>query len=421
MTINSKDDEKSRKDKRRLALIFSLAAVLIIRFFTEIKLAEKFKINQGVKLNFCLSSQPYYGKDSQVFYYQKHFQKIKIKTDLDQKYDFGDCLQISGKIVSCPYSSKTKHCLLKPKISTCDQPTHYLILKKLKNIRQRLAEFYLQNLPYPYSDLLAGIVLGVKKNLDQKLVARLRQTGTLHIIVASGYNLMLMGEKPAYFLSFLIGQIPGILFGLFFVWFYVTLVGWQPPIVRAGILISVIFTARLAGRRFNQLRALLLTTWLMLIFKPDLIASISFQLSVAAALGISFAGKWFPKIQKWPILGSDLAQTLSAQIVVSPIIAYHFGRLSLLAPITNAFILPLIPTATMLGLSAILAAFLPFVGRLILFITYPFLWWSVKVIKIFSRFSITEISFGLPWWGIILMYLGVFIVFHIKSTIGKSN
>jgi len=405
---------------RQVALLGLMFILLAGRFLSEIKLSRKFRQGQKVELNFCLTNQPYYTRNKQHFYYQNHFQKIKIKTDLGEKYDYGDCLQIKGKIVPCPNTSSIKYCLLNPHISTYDRPLPFQLLKKLRQVREKLTDYFLKNLPYPYSDLLAGIVWGVKSDLGDQLTNQLRKTGTLHIVVASGYNLTVSGEKPIRYLAYLIGRRPAVLIGFLFIWFYISLVGWQPPVVRAGILLSVILVGQLVGRKLSQLRGLLFTVWLMLIFKPDLITSISFQLSFAALLGIVIGEKVFSFFKRIPIIGKSVAETLSAQLLVAPIISYHFGSLSVLAPLTNGLILVLIPYLTWGGISAILGSFLPPLGRFILLFTYPILWWPVAVVRWFSQFSITEIKFSLPFWGVVGYYLILFLVFHIKLTTGEK-
>lgn len=409
------------KTKFEVGGLTILIFVLGLRFGSEIKLGSQFSFGQEVKLRYCLTNQPYYNWDSQIFYYQNHFQQLKIIADLEKRYDFGDCLEIKGKIEACFQPSRSKYCLLNPDISTYRPPIRINFLTKLRNVRQILSDFYLENMPYPYSDLLAGIVLGVEKDLDQDFYNQLRETGTLHIIVASGYNLTVSAQKPADLLSYLIGRNLALIFGIIFVWLYVSMVGWQPPVVRAGLMLTSIFLAQLVGRKFYQARSLFFIVWLMLMFKPDLIVSISFQLSFAALIGIIIGTKIFGGLKKIPVIGGDLAETLSAQLLVTPIIAYHFGRLSFLAPVTNALILPLVPKITWAGISALLGLFWPGLGRLILLIIFPLLWWPVVVVRWFGQLPITEVGLPLPFWGVIIFYLAVFLVFHIKLTIGKKS
>jgi ComEC/Rec2-related protein len=408
-------------ETRQLILVVSLLIILLVRFIFELRLSSQFQTGQGVKLNFCLTNEPYYYTNSQIFYYQNHFQKIKIRTNLEKKYSFGDCLQISGKIEACSEASKIKYCLLNPVISTYRQPLRISVLEKLRRVREKLADIYFQSLPYPYADLSVGVVLGVKKNLDPLFYEQLRRTGTLHIIVASGYNLTVSAQKPTDYLSYLIGRRASLVAGIIFIWFYVSLVGWQPPIIRAGLVLTCVFIAQLFGRRFYQWRTLVFTVWLMLIFKPDLIVDPSFQLSFTALLGLMLGGGIFGRLKKIPLVGSDLAETLSAQLLVAPIISYHFGRLSVLSPLVNGLVLPFIPKITWGGISALLGLFWPLLGRLLLIFIFPLIWVPVQLIEWFGRFSWTEIGFSLPFWGVIAYYFLVFIVFHIVSTRGKMK
>jgi len=380
-----------------------LIIILLVRFFFDWQLAAKFQPGQKIKLNFCLSNQPYYSRGKQVFYYQNHFRRIKIEIPAKRKLDSRDCLEIIGEIRPCPEPSKVRFCLLNPAVSVFspDFSPRFLggkLIKKIHNFRGKLTSILLKKLPYPQADLLAGVVLGVKQNLDPEFYQQLRRTGTLHIIVASGYNLSVTGESPVNCLAYLLGIKPAIFLGFFLIWFYVGLVGFEPPVLRAAIMLSFLFLARLIGKRFDQWRALGAATWLMLMVKPDLIASVSFQLSEAAILGLMVSGEKFTKLAAIPLIGKDLAETLSAQIMVAPLIAWHFGRTSWLAPLTNALTLPLVPIIMKLGL----------VGLLIwpaLWLVYPLLWWVVLVVEKFSNLPFVESTLSLVWWQALLSYL----------------
>jgi len=385
----------------KLIIIFSL--FLLLRFFFDWQLAAKFQPGQEVKLNFCLSNQPYYSRDKQVFYYQNHFRRIKIEAPVKPGLNFGDCLEIIGKIQLCSEPSRVKFCLLNPSVSVLnpDFSPRFLggkLINKIHNFRGKLTDILLKKLPYPQADLLAGIVLGVKQNLDPEFYQQLRRTGTLHIIVASGYNLSVTGESPVNYLAYLLGIKPAIFLGFFLIWSYVGLVGFEPPVLRAAITLSFLFLARLVGKKFDDWRAFWAAAWLMLMVKPDLITNISFQLSEAAILGLMVSGKKFKKLAAIPLVGKDLAETLSAQIMVAPLIAWHFGRMSWLAPLTNVLILPLIPTIMKLGL----------VGLLVwptLWLIYPLLLWVVLVVEKFSNLPFVESALPLSWWQMLLSYL----------------
>jgi ComEC/Rec2-related protein len=365
------------------------------RLFQDLRLAKHFHPNQKVKLNFCLFKEPNIYPTGQYFYYQNHFQTIKIKLAETKKYQLGDCLEIVGKIEKCQNSSRAKYCLLnrsKSIFTRGKNPDFYLsaIVKKFTSLRKSLAQPILENLTYPESDLLTGIVLGRQEKLDKKFFSQLQKSGTLHIIVASGYNLTVVGQKPAEYLSYFIGFQPAVVLGIGLIWVYVGICGFQVPVVRAGVMLTFLLLAKLVGRKGNQLRVLFFTVWLMLMIKPDLLINISFQLSVAALLGLVIGDRIFKWADKnW--LTQVIAETLSAQLLVTPILILHFRKISLLAPISNVFIVPLVPILMFLGILALGVGWLPYLAKIILFLVYPLLWWVVGAIKFFAGLPFSEV------------------------------
>ena len=94
--------------------------------------------------------------------------------------------------------------------------------------------------------------------------------------------------------------------------------------------------------------------------------------------------------------------------MVTPLIAWHFGSISWLAPLTNAFILPLI--SWLMGLGLLGLVFSPF-----LWLAYPLLWWSVWVVTKFSFFPNAELPLKLSWWQVIFSYLLIFLLVKRKK------
>ncbi|MFH1705403.1 MAG: ComEC/Rec2 family competence protein [Patescibacteria group bacterium] len=402
-------------------MILFFVLLLLFRFWSDWRLGEKFVLGQKIKLSYCLSDQPFYSKTNQTFYYQNHFSKLKIVVPIDPRFDFGDCLEIIGEIVDCPKSSRTDRCLLNPLISQFNNQKEPRVLagfltKKLRFFREKMAESFLGAMPSPESDLLSGIVLGLKQQLGPDFYRQLRLTGTLHIVVASGYNFSLIGERPVNFLAFFLGRLPAVVLGIFLVWLYVGIVGFEPPVIRAAIMLSFLFLAQLAGRKFDRWRVLAATVYLMLFFKPDLIADVSFQLSLTALIGVMLGDSLFGKLKKIPVFGSGLAATLSAQLLVLPVICWHFGATSLIAPLVNALILPLIPWITGIGFVSLAFLWSPFLNKIILLGLYPLLWWSVLVVESLSRVPKAEFSLKINGYQVIFYYLVFFFLFHKLSS-----
>jgi len=407
----------------RFSLI--LVVILLFRFLIFHLLAPRLLLGKRVRLNICLYSQPKTTFSRQIFYHQIGFQKLKISLPLEPRVRFGDCFTIIGKIESCSQPSRIKYCLLNGRISFSQrgnrvQKTTVFLVEKFRILRNKLVNSYLQIFPYPEGDLLAGIVLGAKQSFEADFYSRLRRTGTLHIIVASGFNVSLIGEKPTEKLAYLLGFKPAVIVGLLLIWFYAFLVGFDPPIIRASLMISILLLARFLGRRFDHWRTLFLVAWLMLMIQPTLITSVSFQLSLAALIGVSLAPGLFPSLVGRP-LGQELAETLSAQLLVSPLIAWHFGSNSWISPLVNLLVLPLVPWLTGFGLLALLLPFFWMKKAFLLLLAYPFLFWIVQVIDYFGRWSVAELRLPLSWWQVVPVYLLVFWLIHKKLTKTKKG
>lgn len=231
-------------------------------------------------------------------------------------------------------------------------------LDLFKSQRQALDQKISQLLPSPQAELLSGILLGQNKNLPASLKLFLRDTSTLHIVVASGQNLSMVA---GFFLSLagLIKRRQAIILSFLAILAYTLLTGMQVPILRAAIMFGLASLATFSGRQKEGWWVLLLTASLMLLVNPKWITDLSFQLSFLATFGVVVVSPILLKfLHKIPILGQDLAVTLAAQIMVTPVIAANFHQISLVSLITNALILWTVPFAMILGSLALVFSFM---------------------------------------------------------------
>ncbi len=230
-------------------------------------------------------------------------------------------------------------------------------------------------LPEPQSGLLAGMIFGIKSDLNEGLYEALIATGTLHIVALSGMNIsILIAFTNALLLVVLNRPIAnlvscGIIIG------FVGFVGPSPSIIRAAIMGFLSLLAVNVGRQYSVLLAWCITVIVMLAVQPALIADLSFQLSVMATLGIILFGAAptgvYPASVAQKIrhtIEADLRVTLAAQAFTIPIILFAFGRISLVSPLSNLLIGWLIAPSMALGL--VLVA----VGSIVLPAAYPVAW-----------------------------------------------
>ena len=119
------------------------------------------------------------------------------------------------------------------------------------------------------------------KRLPKDFEEALRNTGTIHLVVVSGYNIMIVGG----FFLLLAGFIKrkyAITLSISAIVIYTLLTGAQAPTVRAAIMGGLAFSATFLGRQNLPFYTLLLAAFIMLIINHSTFSDIAFQLSFLA-------------------------------------------------------------------------------------------------------------------------------------------
>ena len=218
--------------------------------------------------------------------------------------------------------------------------------------------------------LLVGDTTGIRE--DTVLSGALSVTGTAHIISVSGMNVAFLMSL----LGFLIKSKRRLAAcGIPVIGLFMAVVGFAPPVTRAGIMQIFLLSAPLFRREADPVTSLSASLMLILLVNPFSAGSAGLQLSFAATLGLLlFTGKLYTaldgplqkrKIYKYCILKKGirfvigvLAATAGALSLSLPLIALHFGTVSLIAPLANIAVLWAVSLAFIGGLAAVAAAFI---------------------------------------------------------------
>ncbi len=264
--------------------------------------------------------------------------------------------------------------------------------------------------PDPEASLLAGILLGDDNGLSADLQQAYKNTGTAHITAISGFNIAIIAALFVSLFSRLLGMRRGAIAAVVGIAIYTVLVGASASVVRAAIMGGLAIFARQVGRRQNGLNTLAFTGAVMAVVNPNTLWDVGFQLSFAATFGIIVYGGLFrdwavrligrftspEKAEKYAGPVSEyLLFTLAAQLTTLPIMAYQFGRVSLIAVLANPFILPVQPAVMVLGGLALLLSFiyLP-LGRVAGWIAWPFAAYTNRAVEFFDHFPHGVIVLG---------------------------
>ncbi len=276
-------------------------------------------------------------------------------------------------------------------------------------------------LPEPESSFLGGLLLGERQSLNADLKEKMQKSGTSHLVALSGYNITIICSAVLSLLLFF-GLKRGTAFWLsvLFVVLFVLMTGASASVVRAGIMGILFLLSQKIGRLYHPRNALFLAGIIMILINPKILRfDFAFQLSFAATLGLIYFYPFFERIlesDKSSFLNwrNILATTLSAQLAVLPLIILRFGYFPVVSPLSNIFILSLIPITMLLGfLSVMLGFILPGLAAVFGFLPYLMLKLEILIINFFGslKFAIIYLDKIREWifWLAIAIVVILFI------------
>ncbi len=324
-------------------------------------------------------------------------------TDTGKEFDYINYLRKDGILYVMSY----------PKVEIISRGNGNLIKKYLFLIKEKFLNKVNLVIASPENLLMGGLILGEKSSFSKDLRQDFVDTGTIHIVALSGYNITIVAE---WFMK-LFAQLPylsknfGIGMGVFAIILFILMTGGSSTAVRAGIMATLALVARATGRNYDVARALILAGVGMILINPFILAfDVSFELSFIATVAVIFLA---PRIEKYFLwvtesfgLRDIVSVTCAAYIFVFPFILYKMGNLSLVALPANILILPFIPFTMMLGfLTGIAGLVLPILSLPIGYISYLFLHYELWVIKFFANLPFASFSFpNFPLFLTLLIY-----------------
>lgn len=306
-----------------------------------------------------------------------------IRNDNETGYDSETSLLADGIQARAWCSPYTEHLVTKGRAGL-----KYLPL----TLRRHIISAIRKALPEKSAGMLCAMLLGDTDYLDDDIADNFRTTGIAHLLAVSGLHMSLL----TYALSNLLRKLKfsprlNTAVTIAFIVLFMAVTGFSPSVTRAGFMHLMALTSGLLLRDTDSLTSMSIGVLVMLLVNPMSAADIGLQLSVCSTFAlICFSNKvkqylkdWLTKInakvkfQCRPrfvhrlktYLIESLAASLTAALATLPLSAVHFGRISLIAPLTN---LLCVYAATLFIIIGIIAALLHVIPLLGLLIAFPF-------------------------------------------------
>lgn len=326
-----------------------------------------------------LVKEPAVSKGAYVLEVENTKTYVPIKT----VYHYGDYVAISG-ILKC-------YDVLICANPVITKPTVFLLARSNKeeprSLRSIIINVYRKFLKRSEAQVVAGMVLGASE-MDQELKNDLASAGLIHLVVASGMNLTLVGGFFfALFTSLHFHKRWIVIASSLSVILYSALTGFEPPIVRALVMFEAVMVGGLVGRKSGGLFALIVAAYLMLWVSPALTINFSFLLSFASMMGqilVSTIRVRLPALIRSLVL--VVLQNFFAIVFTTPIILIGFARFSLVSIVSNLLVVWMVEIVMVLGaVAGIVGIFSIGLARIILTPLGYLLGYFLFIVKMFGE------------------------------------
>ena len=324
----------------------------------------------------------------------------------------------------------------KDALKLVETPTSFMT-----HVRKELAALIHDCAPENAQPLFQALLLGEKKHISQETRDLFANAGIAHILAISGLHIgmvalfafqmfrLILSCSPKILLSGRLFSICAVL-TMIPVLFYGFLTGMAPSTQRAVIMVSVFLMAYVFDRDYDSLNTLATAAIIILAWHAPALFDVGFQLSFSAVFCILYGLKKFP-FRTIPITWGDRVRRrvfiyflipVIASVGTAPIVLHYFDRVSLVGPLANLILVPLIGCIILpLSLSACLIyPALPWISSLMIFLAGFMLQGVLELAHLLASVPFASIMPIKPnAWEILIYYLALLSLMHVKKRWGQ--
>ncbi len=296
--------------------------------------------------------------------------------------------------------------------------------------RKRVYNSLSESIPQPQADIVAALATGKRDGIDDDIRDQFSRAGIAHLLAISGLHVGYVALIIYFLIRITFGRLPWLIesiplarmaaaLTIPLTWLYVFFTGCAMSTIRAGTMLSIYLMGIILGIRQDLITTIAAAVISIIVFSPLSILDISFQLSVAAVIGIALVA--MPLIRQNGFLRMDygimrrlmgwisatLIITFAATTFTAPLIAYHFKIFTATGLLANLVAVPLVGFA--LQPSILAASVLSLIAP-----SMAFYVWKLVGLLASSLINIAQITsdlgsllsgrWALSWQGMFLAY-----------------
>jgi competence protein ComEC len=213
--------------------------------------------------------------------------------------------------------------------------------------------------------IVIALILGQQQDISKEVLRDYQYAGAVHILSVSGLHVGFI----LLFITTLLKPIPNnrkgtiikLIITLIGLWSFGILAGLAPSVVRSVTMFSFVAIGLFMRRSVNIYHSLLVSMFLILLFRPSFLFDVGFQLSYLALFFIIwlqpiFKSIWTPKSKIITYFWDIITVSFAAQMGTLPLSIYYFHQFPGLFFVTNIVILPLLSIILAIALIVVVLA-----------------------------------------------------------------
>jgi len=267
-----------------------------------------------------------------------------------------------------------------------------------------------------------AMFLGDKTQLSKEIRTAFSVAGASHVLAISGMHIGIIYLILQGLLSWLhmlyngkrikYAIILALLLG------YMCMTGASPAVVRATLMFSILLIFKIGFLRYHILNVIALTAFIQLLWDPNSVFTLSFQLSYVAVTGIVILFPYFEQhIQTpWKIVNhfySWIGISLCATLVTAPLVLLNFGTFPVHFLLTNVCIAFLSVAIVWSGFITVMCLYIPTISIWLGSLSELLISWMYDIIAWIAQLphaQFTTFSLQSPSLHTLILEIGIAIV-----------
>lgn len=243
----------------------------------------------------------------------------------------------------------------------------YTVFKSVGALKQSITDKLTYIIGGTQGKLSNALVTGDTSLLSSSVKSAFQKAGASHIMAVSGLHLSLItGVFTSLLKRLKLNKRVSAVIGISVVVLYMAIAGFSGSVVRAGIMMAILFSGDLLSRRSDSLNSLGIAVFLMC-FNPYAVSDVGMLFSVCAVLSLvtlyPILMKKLPKFYADPLnktkkerlrdLYIDMLSIFYACVCISiyciPVMYIFYSSVCIVSPLSNLIVMPIASVCVVLS------------------------------------------------------------------------